>query len=123
MWVVVFFLVGFWGLGLFNGYSFGGLIHILLVYAGLMVTARLLERHRRGTGQSTRAYGTIWTHATPCGTYSFEHLPSFQEIRAKLHAEPKPASGNLPGAKNPWVEDWANTVMPFLSTARFWGLP
>jgi hypothetical protein len=53
MWVVVFFLVGFWGLGFLNGYSFGGLIHILLVYAGLMVTARLLERRRQRTGQST----------------------------------------------------------------------
>lgn len=53
MWVVVFLLVGFWGLSLANGYFFGGLIHILLVYAGLMVTARFLERRRRGTGQST----------------------------------------------------------------------
>jgi hypothetical protein len=50
-WVVVFLLVGFWGLGLANGYSFGGLIYILLVYAGLMVTARLIERRRRGTVQ------------------------------------------------------------------------
>ena len=54
MWVVVFLLVGFWGLGLLNGYSFGGLIHILLVYAGLMVSARFIERGRRRTGQSTR---------------------------------------------------------------------
>ena len=51
MWVVVFLLVGLWGLA--NGYSFGGLIQILLVYAGLIVTARLLERRRRGAGQST----------------------------------------------------------------------
>lgn len=53
MWVVVFLLVGFWGLGLLNGYSFGGLIHILLVYAGLIATARLLETRRRRTAQST----------------------------------------------------------------------
>lgn len=53
MWVVVFLLVGFWGLGLANGYSFGGLIHILLVYAGLMVTARLIERRRGRAEQST----------------------------------------------------------------------
>ena len=52
MWVVVFLLVGFWGLGFRNGYSCGGLIHILLVYAGLMVTARLIERRRRRTGQT-----------------------------------------------------------------------
>ena len=45
-WVVVFLLVGFWVLCLVNGYSFGGLIHILLVYAGLIVSARLIERRR-----------------------------------------------------------------------------
>jgi hypothetical protein len=43
-WTIVFLLVGFWVLGLVNGYAFGGLIHILLVYAGLMVLARLLRR-------------------------------------------------------------------------------
>ena len=53
MWMVVFLLVGFWGLGSLKGYSFGGLIHILLVYGGLMVTARLLERRRGRAGQST----------------------------------------------------------------------
>ena len=53
MWVVVFLLVGFWGLGLLNGYSFGGLIHILLVYAGLIVTARLIKRRRRRIRQLT----------------------------------------------------------------------
>ena len=51
-WVAVILLAGFWGLGFANGYSFGGLIHILLVYAGLVVTARLLERRRRRTGPS-----------------------------------------------------------------------
>ena len=59
MWAVVFLLVGFWGLGLAKGYSFGGLMHILLVYAGLMVTARLLERRRRRTGQSTVGYESM----------------------------------------------------------------
>lgn len=53
MWVIVFLLVGVWGLGLAKGYSFGGLIHILLVYAGLMAAASLLERRRRRTGQFT----------------------------------------------------------------------
>jgi hypothetical protein len=46
-WLVVFLLFGFWVLGLLNGYSFGGLIHILLLYAGLIVIARLIERRRR----------------------------------------------------------------------------
>jgi Family of unknown function (DUF5670) len=45
-WTIVCLFVGVWVLGLLNGYSFGGLIHILLVYAGLMVIARLLETHR-----------------------------------------------------------------------------
>ena len=53
MWVVVILFVGFWGLGLANGYSFGGIIHILLVYAGLMVTARLVEMRRRRIEQPT----------------------------------------------------------------------
>jgi Family of unknown function (DUF5670) len=43
---IVLLFVGVWVLGLLNGYSFGGLIHILLVYAGLMVIARLIERRR-----------------------------------------------------------------------------
>jgi hypothetical protein len=46
MWVLILLLVGFWSLGLLNGYSFGGLIHILLVYAGLMATAKMIERRR-----------------------------------------------------------------------------
>jgi hypothetical protein len=49
-WTIVFLLVGFWVLGLINGYSLGGLIHILLVYAGLMVIARLVERARLRRG-------------------------------------------------------------------------
>ena len=53
MWVVVILFVGFWGLGLANGHSFGGIIHILLVYAGLMVTARLVEMRRRRIEQRT----------------------------------------------------------------------
>lgn len=53
MWVVVLLLLGFWWLGFTNGYTFGGLLHILIVYAGLMVTAGLLESRRRRTGEST----------------------------------------------------------------------
>jgi uncharacterized protein DUF5670 len=49
-WAVVFLLVGFWVLSLVNGYSFGGLMHILLVYAGLIVIARLIERRRFSRG-------------------------------------------------------------------------
>jgi hypothetical protein len=39
----MFLLVGFWIAGLVSGYSYGGLIHMLLVYAGLMVIARLVR--------------------------------------------------------------------------------
>jgi uncharacterized protein DUF5670 len=49
-WAIVFLLVGFWVLSLANGYSFGGLMHILLVYAGLIVSARLIERRRSSRG-------------------------------------------------------------------------
>ncbi len=45
-WTIVFLFVGLWVLGLVKGYSFGGLIHILLVYAVLMVIARLMEKRR-----------------------------------------------------------------------------
>ena len=45
-WTIVFLLIGFWVLALVNGFSFGGLIHILLVYAGLIGFARLLQRRR-----------------------------------------------------------------------------
>lgn len=55
-WAVVFLLVGFWVLSLGKGYSFGGIMNILLVYAGLIVIARLMERRRfsRGGGNSQR---------------------------------------------------------------------
>ena len=43
---IVFVFVGLWVVGLVKGYSFGGLIHILLVYAVLMVIARLMEKRR-----------------------------------------------------------------------------
>ena len=59
-WTIVFLLAGAWVLGLVNGYSFGGLIHILLVYAGLMVIARLIERRdfARGSEYSRPVGGT-----------------------------------------------------------------
>ena len=43
--LVVFLLVRVWVLGLLNGYAFGGLIRVLLVYAGLIALAWLLQRH------------------------------------------------------------------------------
>jgi hypothetical protein len=45
-WILVFLLLGVWVLGWVNGYAFGGIIHILLVYAALLATARLLHRRR-----------------------------------------------------------------------------
>jgi hypothetical protein len=32
-WTTVFLLIGFWVLGLVNGYSFGRIVHSLLVYS------------------------------------------------------------------------------------------
>jgi phage-related holin len=46
MWAIVFLLIGFWVLGLVKGYMFGGLIHILMVYAVLMVLGRWFQRRR-----------------------------------------------------------------------------
>jgi hypothetical protein len=45
-WTIVFLLIGFWVLALANGCSFGGIIHILLVYAGLIGFARFLQTRR-----------------------------------------------------------------------------
>lgn len=45
-WAIVILLVGLWILSLVKGYSFGGLMHILVVYAGLIALARIIERRR-----------------------------------------------------------------------------
>jgi hypothetical protein len=45
-WTIVFLLIGFWVLALVNGCLFGGIMHILLVYAGLIAFARFLQRGR-----------------------------------------------------------------------------
>jgi hypothetical protein len=59
-WIVVLLLVGFWALGLLNGYSFGGLIYIFLMYAGLIGIARVNERCRisRSSGNSQPVAGS-----------------------------------------------------------------
>ena len=59
-WAVVFLLVGFWVLSLANGYSFGGLMHIFLVYAGFIAIAKLIERRRfsRGSEHSQPVAGS-----------------------------------------------------------------
>lgn len=45
-WAIVILLVGLWILSLVKGYSFGGLMHILVVYAGLIALARIIESRR-----------------------------------------------------------------------------
>lgn len=45
-WILVFLLLGAWGLGLVNGYAFGGLIHILLMFAVLLVLGWWFQRRR-----------------------------------------------------------------------------
>jgi hypothetical protein len=76
MWVVVFFLVGFWGLGLLSGYFFAGFIHILLIYAAVMVPAivgllnalpetrlyRPLLKEERLESDSSGTYAEAWLH-------------------------------------------------------------
>jgi len=49
-WTFAFLLIGFWVFAFLNGCSFGGIIHILLVYAGLVGFARFLQRGRPGGG-------------------------------------------------------------------------
>lgn len=46
MWAIEFLLLGFWVLGLAKGYAFGGLIHLLVVYAVLMVLGWWSQRRR-----------------------------------------------------------------------------
>ena len=58
-WIIVFLLIGFWIAGLVSGYSYDGLIHILLVYAGLMVIAWWIKvrRYSRSSENSQTVAG------------------------------------------------------------------
>ena len=48
LWTIVLILVVLWGLGLIGGYAFGGLIHLLLVVAIVVVVLQVLQGRRVG---------------------------------------------------------------------------
>ncbi|MEO8138846.1 MAG: lmo0937 family membrane protein [Gemmatimonadota bacterium] len=43
LWTVVLILIVLWALGLVGGYAFGGLIHILLVVAIVVVILQVIQ--------------------------------------------------------------------------------
>jgi Family of unknown function (DUF5670) len=46
LWTIVLILLVLWALGLVGGYAFGGLIHLLLVVALVVVVIQLLQGRR-----------------------------------------------------------------------------
>jgi hypothetical protein len=46
LWTIVVVLLVLWALGLVSSYAFGGLIHILLVLAIIVVVIQLLQGRR-----------------------------------------------------------------------------
>jgi hypothetical protein len=48
LWTIVVILLVLWLAGLLGGYAFGGLIHILLVIAVIVLVIQLLQGRRVG---------------------------------------------------------------------------
>lgn len=46
LWTILVILLVLWLLGLIGGYTFGGLIHILLVLAVIVLVIRLVQGRR-----------------------------------------------------------------------------
>lgn len=46
LWTIFVILLVFWALGMITSYSMGGLIHILLVVAVVILVVRLLQGRR-----------------------------------------------------------------------------
>ena len=46
LWTIILILLILWLLGFIGGYTFGGLIHILLVIALVVIVVRLLQGRR-----------------------------------------------------------------------------
>lgn len=46
LWTIALILILLWAVGLVSSYTFGGLIHILLVIAIVVVVMRLLQGRR-----------------------------------------------------------------------------
>jgi hypothetical protein len=47
LWTIFVILLILWGLGLMTGYTMGGVIHILLVIAIVVVLAQVIQGRRR----------------------------------------------------------------------------
>lgn len=43
LWTIAVVLLVVWGLGLVTSYTMGGIIHVLLVFAGVAVLVRLIQ--------------------------------------------------------------------------------
>ncbi len=48
LWTIVIILLILWALGLFTGYAMGGLVHLLLVIALVVVVFQFLSGRRVG---------------------------------------------------------------------------
>jgi hypothetical protein len=46
IWTVVIILIALWVLGMGNAYAMGGLIHLLLVIAVIVIVVRLIQGRR-----------------------------------------------------------------------------
>ena len=46
LWTIVLILVVLWILGLVSGYTIGGLLHVLLVIAVIVILVRLIQGRR-----------------------------------------------------------------------------
>ena len=46
IWTVVIILIALWVLGMGNAYAMGGLIHLLLVIAVVVIVVRLIQGRR-----------------------------------------------------------------------------
>ena len=47
LWTIFVILLILWGLGLMTGYSMGGVIHVLLVIAVIVVLIQVIQGRRR----------------------------------------------------------------------------
>jgi hypothetical protein len=47
LWTIFVMLLVLWGLGLLTGYTMGGVIHVLLVIAIIVVLIQVLQGRRR----------------------------------------------------------------------------
>ena len=47
LWTIGVILLVLWALGLFSGYTLGGVIHVLLVIALIVVAVQVIQSRRR----------------------------------------------------------------------------